>query len=72
MELENVSRKMGIVTANLIFVEIPVTPVKLVIMLSKTRIILAAEAVGVMLEDPSAQRVPSPRVAASAGPMSWG
>lgn len=37
-------RKKGIVTANLTFVEIPVTLVKLVIMLSKTRIILAAEA----------------------------
>lgn len=34
---------MGIVTANLMFVEIPVTLVKLVIMLSKTGIILAAK-----------------------------
>lgn len=72
MESENVSRKMGIVTANLMFVEIPVTLVKLVIMLLKTRIILAAEAAGVMLEDPSARRVPSPGAAASAGRTSWG
>lgn len=34
---------MGIATANLMFVEIPVALVKLVIMLLKTRIILAAK-----------------------------
>lgn len=34
---------MGIATANLMFVEIPVTLVKLVIMLLKKRIILAAK-----------------------------
>lgn len=69
--LENVSRKMGIVTANLMFVEIPVTHVKLVIMLSKKRIILVAKAASVTLEGPSAQPVPSPQAAASAGSTSW-
>lgn len=67
MESENVSRKMAIVTANLMFVEIPVTLVKLAIMLLKTRIILAAKAASVMLGDPSARCVPGPWVAASAG-----
>lgn len=43
---------MGIATANLMFVEVPVTLVKLVIMLLKKRIILAAKAASVMLEDP--------------------
>lgn len=71
MELENVSRKMGTVTANLMFVETPVTLVKLVIMLLKKRITLAAKAASVTLEDPSAQPVPSPWAAASAGHTSW-
>lgn len=71
MELQNVSRKMGNATANLMFVEVPVTLVKLVIMLLKKRIILAAKAAGVMLEDPSAQPAPSPGAAAGAGRTSW-
>lgn len=72
MELENVDRKMDIVTANPMFVEIPVTVVKLVIMLLKTRIILAAKAVSVMSEDPSVPRVLNPWVPASAESTLWG
>lgn len=72
MELENVSRKLGVAIANLMCVEISVTPVKLVIMLLKTKIILAAKAVSVMLEDPSVLHVLNPRVPASAESMLWG